>query len=207
MTASGPRRTATPAEAHAAQLTQRMLREELPRVRAAALSWRNALAGLIAGLVGFGLIRGRSEIDDLASPWAAVVGLLLLAALVAGGIGAVCLLSAAHGRPAVVTVEVQTPDVVRDHAEALRAVRALRLGVVLVFTCAGLLVAAVGVTWYGPAASGSLLEVQTPTGPFCGGVARIRAGLLTLHTDVGNVDVDLQAVTGIRAVATCPSPA
>ncbi|KJE22157.1 hypothetical protein FF36_03589 [Frankia torreyi] len=205
MTATGADRRATPADAHAAQLTRRMLREELPRVRAAALSWRNALAGLVAGLVGFGLIRGRSEIDDLAAPWAAVVGILLLAALMAGGAGAVCLLSAAHGRPSIVPVDALNSEVVRTHAEALRAVRALRLGVVLVFACAGLLVAAVGVTWYGPPASGSLLDVQAPAGLVCGGVVRVHAGLLTLRTAVGDVDVDLRTVTAIQSVAACPA--
>jgi hypothetical protein len=133
-----------------AQARQALLSSELPRVRAAAGSWRNGLAGLLGALAGFGLVRGRDDVATLAAPWAGVAGALLLAALLAGALGAVALLRAAHGRPVVVRAQDVLPAVVADHEEALQAARALRLGIALVFACTLLFVAAVGLTWYCP---------------------------------------------------------
>ena len=59
--------------------------DELPRIRATALAWRNGLAALLAGLIGFGLIKGRSDIGQLQPPWQLVVGGLLVLSLLAGG--------------------------------------------------------------------------------------------------------------------------
>ena len=49
-----------------AQAVQRMLRDELTVVRAAATAWRNGLAGLLAAMLGFSLVKGRSDIGTLA---------------------------------------------------------------------------------------------------------------------------------------------
>ncbi|MFD8743443.1 hypothetical protein ACFV01_10335, partial [Streptomyces sp. NPDC059616] len=89
----------TPADRLAARHHRALLRRELPRVRESALAWRNGLAALLAGLVGFGLLRGRSDIGSLAAPYAVTVGLVLLLALLCGGAGGLSLLRAAHGRP------------------------------------------------------------------------------------------------------------
>jgi hypothetical protein len=63
-------------------------------VRAAALAWRNGLAALLAGIIGFSLVRGRSDIGGLADPYGVVVGALLLGALVIGIVAALYLLRA-----------------------------------------------------------------------------------------------------------------
>jgi hypothetical protein len=57
-----PGPSATPADLRAAQERERLLRSELPRVRAAAAAWRNGLAGLLAALAGFGFIKGQSDL-------------------------------------------------------------------------------------------------------------------------------------------------
>src|SRR5512142_960470 len=91
---------AEPATGHdlrAAQQQQRLLKTELPRVREAATAWRNGLGALLAALIGFGLVKGRSDVGQLAPGWAAAVGVVLLLALAAGAIGALLLLRAAHG--------------------------------------------------------------------------------------------------------------
>lgn len=206
MTGLSPGGEASLADGRAAQLTQRLFRDELARVRAAALAWRNALAGLLVGLVGFGLVRGRSDVGDLAAPWDVVVGFLLLAALLAGAGGALRLLSAAHGRPVAVLRRTLGSELARTHAEAIRAAAALRQGIVLVFGCAALLVAAVALTWYGPARGQPQLTVILPAGPVCGEVVRLGSGRLTLRTDAGEVEVDLRTATGLRPVTTCPPP-
>ncbi|MET8367134.1 hypothetical protein ABZU53_26600 [Micromonospora sp. NPDC005194] len=142
---------ATVADLHRAQQLAGLLRGELERVRAAAVAWRNGLGGLLVALVGFSLIRGRTDVTTLAAGWGALVGVLLLAALAAGVAGALALLRAAHGRLTVTPVAALPPAPLGDHLEALAAVRSLRTGVGLVLLCTALLVAAVGVTWYAPA--------------------------------------------------------
>jgi hypothetical protein len=144
----GPPPTVT--DLHRAQQLSGLLRGELDRVRGAALAWRNGLGGLLVALLGFGLVRGRTDVTTLAPGWAAAVGLLLLAAVGVGAAGALALLRAAHGRLTVAPVATLAPSPLADHQEAVAAARALRTGVVLVLLCAGLLVAAVGVTWYAP---------------------------------------------------------
>jgi hypothetical protein len=126
-----PGPAATPADRHYARTTQDAVRQELTRVRASALAWRNGVAALLAGLLGFGLIKGRSDIGELASPFDVLVGLLLFGALLTGTVAALLLLRAAHGRPATTRIaEAQRSPIGLEHAEALSAARALRSGLV-----------------------------------------------------------------------------
>ncbi|MGW1957010.1 hypothetical protein ACWCPI_30370 [Streptomyces sp. NPDC001920] len=199
---------AGPADQVAARQDYQLVKDSLPRVRAAALAWRNGVGALLAGLIGFGLLKGRTDVRQLASPYDAVVGLLLLVALLAGTAAAVLLLRAAHGRPAATTVEEYRAHsggsaLGADHTEALRAAGALFWGVVLSLSCTALLVTAVGVTWYGPAKKGPVIEVTTPAGARCGEVVRMTAGRLTLKTDSGEVTIDLTRSDGLRAVDSC----
>jgi hypothetical protein len=142
---------ATPLDLHQALLRERLARTELDRVRQAAHAWRNGLAGLLAAVVGFSLIKGRSDIGELTSAASVAVGVILSAALVVGTGAALALLYAAHGRPSVRVLESASEVVLADHRDALSAARALRRGIVLSLTCGALLATAVGVTWYGPA--------------------------------------------------------
>lgn len=186
----------------------RVVTEELPRVRAAALAWRNGVAGLLAGMVGFSLIRGRSDVTALEQPYAAIVGVLLLLALILGGGAAFLLLRAAHGRPAAVALRQADGSgstvMGLDHAEALAAARALRAGLTLALVAAGLLCAAVAITWYGPvASSGPQLEVLLPTGPVCGTVVEVSGGSLILDTEHGRVAVPLGQALSLHPVPEC----
>ncbi len=125
---------ADPADQVAARQDYQLVKDSLPRVRAAALAWRNGVGALLAGLIGFGLLKGRTDVGQLASPYDVVVGLLLLAALLAGTAAAALLLRAAHGRPAATTVAEYRAHsggsaLGADHTEALRAAGALLWGV------------------------------------------------------------------------------
>ncbi|MDK0520683.1 hypothetical protein [Streptomyces sp. ML-6] len=206
--APGP--AGTPADRLAARHHRALLRRELSRVRESALAWRNGLAALLAGLVGFGLLRGRSDIGSLAAPYAAAVGAVLLLALLCGAAGGLSLLRAAHGRPAAPggTDALRLDHVAADHTEALRAARALARGVPLTLCCAALLTAAVGITWYGPPKEGPRVSVTTPDGTVCGEPLRTAGGRMTLRTDAGRVTADLGRATAVRAVTSCaPLPA
>ena len=144
---------AKPADRLAAKAVRALEADELTRVRAGALAWRNGLGALLAGLIGFGLVKGRTDIGQLSAGYAAVVGVLLLAALITGGIGAVLLMRAAHGRPYSSSLpKASGGDLVgsarRIETDATQI--ALQGGVMAAFACMTLLTAAVAVTWYGP---------------------------------------------------------
>lgn len=202
---------ATPHDGLVAEAQLRVLTDELPRIRATGLAWRNGLAALLAGLVGFGLIKGKSDVGQLASPWGGVVGGLLGLSLVAGAIGAALLLRAAHGPPwaistqSVVNDAVEDPAGEADRAEALDSAQALGRGVALVYLCAAFLVAAVGLSWYGPAKDSASLLVVTHDGDLCGKVVQLADGVLTLKTDSGQVGISMTQATGISAVDHCPA--
>ncbi|MER6348753.1 hypothetical protein ACWC10_04640 [Streptomyces sp. NPDC001595] len=201
----GPAR-ATPADLLRAQHRERLLRDELPRVREAATAWRNGLGVLLAGLGAFGLVKGRSDVGQLASAWSVAAGALLGGALLAGATGALLLLRAAHGRPAVLPVGELPPHPIAERREAGAAARALRIGIACTLGCATLLVTAVGITWYGPGRTGPRLTVVTPSGSLCGSVIRAGGGTLELATPLGEMTVRLDEVQALRPVAACPPP-
>jgi hypothetical protein len=194
---------ATHADLRAAQERDHLLRTELPRVREAATAWRNGLGALLVGLIGFGLVKGRSDISQIDADWATAVGLLLLAALLVGTYGALKLVRAAHGSALRRLAPVRQPARVADHLEAIAAADALRLGVCATVGCTALLVLAVGATWYGPERDSPSLRVETPAGPVCGSVVRLGGGILTLKTSAGERKVDMRAAQGLQAGGTC----
>ncbi|MGI5499362.1 hypothetical protein [Lentzea sp. CA-135723] len=201
---------AQPRDRRAAKLTRTLLTDELARVRAAALAWRNGLGALLAGLIGFGLLKGRTEVTQLKPGVAALAGALLLAALIFGAIAAVLMMRAAHGRPHAVSLttvlsDEDDPALIGRLAEADGSQRALSRGVVLSFVCAVFLVAAVAVTWYGPAKDGPRIEVRTVNGSVeCGEAVTTASGSLTLKTARGQVTVDLSRAGSVTAVDSCP---
>jgi hypothetical protein len=148
--AISPGGAATQADLLMARVHRRLLRAELPWIRAAATAWRNGLAGLLAAIAGFSLIRGRSDIRELAPAWGVFVGLVLLATLLSGVAAAFSLIRAASGRPSLTPLEKLPPAMPYEYIEARKALRALRRGIGLSLCCAALLAAAVAITWYGP---------------------------------------------------------
>ncbi|MGW2571655.1 hypothetical protein [Streptomyces sp. NPDC001537] len=194
---------ATTTDLRRAQYRDSVVRSELRRVRTAALAWRNGLGALLAGLVGFGLVKGRSDVSTLAGPVAAMVGLLLLLALTSGTVGALKLLHAAHGRPRVVALNALLPEAVAQHRDALDAARNLRQGIVATLVCVALLVVAVAVTWYGPAKGDPLLRLTTSDTTVCGSAARVTARGMVLMTGEGEVIIPLGTVRSVTPVETC----
>ncbi|MFI0718270.1 hypothetical protein [Streptomyces sp. NPDC021224] len=196
-------RPATPGDLARALHRDRLLRSELDRVRSAAVAWRNGLGALLAGLIGFGLIRGRSDIGELTPTTGVWVGVLLLAALLVGATGGLMLLRAAHGHPHAVATARLPPAAVLDHQEAVTSARLLRAGTAATLTCAALLAAGVALTWYGPSRAESLQIEQSDGTTLCGQVIRAADGTLVLHTPSGDRTVDLRATVGLRAVPSC----
>ncbi|MFJ6661638.1 hypothetical protein ACIQNG_35605 [Streptomyces sp. NPDC091377] len=195
---------ATPADLLSARDRDHLLRTELTRVREAAVAWRNGLGGLLAALIGFSLIKGRADIGQLAPGWAVVVGVLLLTALLAGAVGALLLIRAAHGRrPRIASANTVPPGRAADHLEALAAATVLRRGVTLTLVCTAFLVAAVATTWYGPERGKPALRITTPGGTVCGSVIRVDRGTLVLKTADGEIATDLTTASALQAVEKC----
>ncbi|MFG2775099.1 hypothetical protein [Streptomyces sp. NPDC048350] len=197
-------RAANSSDLQRAREQRETLREAVPRVRAAALAWRNGLGALLGGLVGFGLITGRSDIGQLADRWAVAVGVLLLAALTCGAIGATQILLAAHGRPRVVDLHTLPPRALQEQQEAIDDAARLRRGIVFTFLCTALLVAAVGTTWYGPAKKDGLMRFDAPGVKVCGTVKGLKAGEVVVKTNDGEVVVTLSTLMSMAPVDDCP---
>ncbi|MGY1577249.1 hypothetical protein [Streptomyces sp. MN13] len=207
-----PGPTPSAAQLRRARAVRRALGRELERVREVAVAWRNGLGAILAGLVGFSLIKGRSDVGQLAPGWSAAAGLLLLAALGVGGAGALCLLRAAHGRLYARWLseadEVSgRPLEVEDHDEALASARILRTGIALTCLCTALLVSAVGVTWYAPPKSPPGLVVRQGATSLCGEVVSARRGTVVLKVDGVATPVDLSRADSVTPVTSCPAPA
>ena len=151
---------------------------ELDRIRVRALAWRNGLGALLAGLIGFSLIKGRSDVTELRPSFAVWVGVLLLLALLVGGVAAVLIIRAAHGRPFARSLRKLggggDPIDAARWAEIHGSERALWYGVLLSFSCVVLLVGAVGLTWYGPPKDKPRLEIRLIGGTrYCGEVVAV----------------------------------
>ena len=184
---------------------------ELDRIRVRALAWRNGLGALLAGLIGFSLIKGRSDVTELRPSFAVWVGVLLLLALLVGGVAAVLIIRAAHGRPFARSLRKLggggDPIDAARWAEIHGSERALWYGVLLSFSCVVLLVGAVGLTWYGPPKDKPRLEIRLIGGTrYCGEVVAVAGGRLTLKTTLGQVAVDLTQADGMAPVDSCSPP-
>ena len=196
---------ATPDDLRAAQERDRLLSTELPRVRSAAAAWRNGLAGLLTALAGFSLIKGQSDISQLAVTWAIGAGVALLAAFLAGAAGALLLIRAANGQPAITHVRRLLTRTAADHEEALAAASALRGGIALTLACSAFLVTAVGLAWYAPPRIPGL-QVTTPAGTLCGSLLQLSEGKLMIDTATGAVTLNQTQPSTVQPVDGCPSP-
>ena len=206
---SGPRivsgRIGTPGERRLALVMQDGAEREIAAVRARAQGWAKGAAGVTVGILGFGLIKGRTDVGVLATTPGIAVGILLLAALSLGGLAAYLFVRAAYGRPAAVRLTTLESLVEAQHLEAARSTRALRVGFAATATALSLLVAGVAVTWYGPAADGPRTVVYVePNRSLCGHVEKVFEGELLLRTSAGVVPVKLDSVIALGAVDVCP---
>jgi hypothetical protein len=156
-------RKATEEEVSYALRRAALLSGELQLVRSTALAWRNGAAAGVAGLLGFGLIRGRSDIADLARPFSIAAGCLLMLAIGAGGFSAFLFLRAAHGGLSEVPIDASEEE--WDHLEAQASLSAVKRGIRFLILGLALLFMSVAFTWYGPPAEGPYLRIATRTAP------------------------------------------
>jgi hypothetical protein len=145
---------ADPSEDHALSLAVRAYTaDELREVRETAANWRTALAAMLTLVTAVSVIRGRDTIVDLVPGARVLVGVLLLLAVVAACVGAFLASRSAFGLPKEEQAVRSITDLVAaERARVHRAVRDLRAAIVLTFVTLALIVASVGVVWYGPTA-------------------------------------------------------
>jgi hypothetical protein len=207
-----PHHSATPLNRQDALNTYLVVSQELPAVRAMADSWRKGIAGLLIAVVGFTLIRGRADLNQLSSGWAIAVAALLCGVLVVGGFAAYQILGAAHGYPRPVPINTgQRTDKtsakpMTSHDLAMRSLSGLRQGVLAAVLAAILMVAAIALTWFAPAKqSARLLVIDGAGAVMCGAVEQTDRGRVTLQTATGTVVIDLAGATNVAPVDECPA--
>ncbi|MER6560686.1 hypothetical protein ABT300_23730 [Streptomyces sp. NPDC001027] len=145
--------------------------------------------------------------DSSPSGWSVAAGVLLVAALSVGAVGAFCLLRAAHGRPYACRLSATDdatgrPVEVEDHDEALASACVLRAGITLTCLCTALLVTAVGLTWYVALRGPPGLMIRQGTTTLCGEVVSARRGMVKI--DGVAMTVALSRAESVTPVASCP---
>jgi hypothetical protein len=186
-----------------------LVANQLTDVRKTAENWRNGLVALIGLIATFSAVKGSSDFSGLAR-WAVdSVGVLLSLALVSGIFGAWKSLAAAYGTPSVITLE---------QFRALGGVNGFHLDLAGKTICnlhwarratiaTVILVAlAVGLTWYGPRSSSTILNVERNSLPsVCGKLVSSQDGEIDVKpSGAGAVRIHMTDVTAMHAVDDCP---
>jgi hypothetical protein len=182
------------AEAHAAELTD---------VRAAASKWQAGLAALTGGITLFGVVKSRSDLSSLASPFPAIAGVLLAAGLALSVAGGLYALRAANGMPQLFFTSDLDFDA-DDHRRAKSARGHLQTAVRCAVASLLAFAAALAIVWYAPSSDGPRLKVIPIDGDAaCGSVTSISGTSLALKTSDGPQNFDLTNLRGLSPVSTC----
>lgn len=184
-----------------AQSAERARRQsaELILTRERAANWSKGVGALLVAALAFSLIKGRDDLTSLDPRWAAGVGICLVVATVLATIAAYKLFRASYGPLAALS------DSVTDHQEATSTMRSLGWGLGLSVLAFAALLGAVGATWYGPDAEGPRVSVTGEDGTvWCGEPKETDNGTITLSVKGQQMDFDLDALSRIEAVDTCP---
>ena len=170
---------------------------ELTTVRSRAANWSKGIGALLIAALAFSLVRGRSDLTGLDPRWAIVVGVFLVSAVLVAAVAAALLFRASYGPLG--------PTTSPDHTESRRTMRALAWGLGLSCAAFALLLAAVAVTWYGPAADGPALRVIDAQGTdWCGTAVSSGGGAVVLQVSGQEIAVDLSSASMVSPVESCP---
>jgi hypothetical protein len=185
-----------------------LVASQLPDVRRSAENWRNGLVALTGAIAAFSIIKGPEDVGGL-DDWAAyTVGVLLLFAFACAIFGAWKALDAAYGTPSIITrerlrslggIDGYNLDLAARSAAHLRRARLATIATLI------LLVAALGLTWYGPRTASVYLHVERKELPgVCGKLLSSEQGYLDLQPPGSDaVRVTLADALKVRAVEEC----
>lgn len=182
---------------------------QLTDMRKTAESWRTGLVALIGLITTLSLVKGPEDVNGLDQGVAYAVGLLLLLALACAAVGAWTSLTAAYGRPSIMTREAfhdlggidgYRLEMARKSASNLRLAQVATVAT-LIF-----LALAVGLTWYGPRFTSVTLYVESKSRPnICGKLMSSRDGYMVLKPSASQaVRVDMPDLAKVTAVEKCP---
>lgn len=155
----------------------------MPRVRQAAHDWRNGAGALVAGILSFSLIKGKSDLAEVAEGWAVFAGALLALSLLLGLSASFLILRASHGLPLFISVDNAQTSEVREYLEAIRSTGYLRLGIKVLTASLFSLAFSVAVVWYAPEREQDKLVLATPAGSVCGTILMSAEGSITILTE------------------------
>jgi hypothetical protein len=182
---------------------------QLDSIRKTAESWRNGLAGILATLAGFTLIKGPSELSGLDHPADYVVGGLLLLALAVALFGAWMSLTAAYGNPAAISREEfrrQGGIIGYRLTLASRSMCKLRAARVATIFTVILVAAAIALTWYGPRSDSPVVTAErSAQAAICGRFIASDNGNIDIKpADAAPLRLRLADVTKLTVAAKCP---
>src|SRR5215203_3287062 len=190
-----------PADIKFAEQAEELRNTELERVRQTAENWRTGLAGLLALIATVSVVKGRDTITDLALLWKVLVGVFLLAALICAAVGAYYALRAAYGWP-----EHVPTDQLRKwrYQRSEDAVDDLGRARTLTFITLGLLVVAIGLTWYGPTDPPAFVNAAWADETVCGKLIDSNETELLIKIDEDvTKQVPLDALKSLSVVEEC----
>ena len=189
-----------------AQRAQQLRFTQLDVARRQAETWRTGLTGVTALLGAVLIVKGRTDIADLAPPYPAILLALFgiaLAAFVIATLQAIRAASRTPGDECLLTGEDLERWTEAEVHQIQRAIRTARL-----LTIAGVcsLAAGAGTTWLAPARSPALptVRVQSSQGQYCGRLSQIGSDTLKISGPTGYYLVPLTSVVRVDAVASCP---
>jgi len=127
-----------------------MRAHELNAVRSQADSWRNGLGALIGITTTAAAFAGPADVKALALTPRVLVAMLLLLGIISSTTGGCLAMRAAHGFPARRQAEVTLDGLLAlEQVRLRRACSDLRLTVFLALFSLAMVVAAIGVVWFG----------------------------------------------------------
>jgi hypothetical protein len=206
--------------------------ESLPNIRATAKQWAASI-GAVTGVFGLvALIKGREDIGELGEWWARIVYVLILLALLAALGAIVSAALAAQGTPQELGSPASKwrklwlkragvenmPETLPPSGAGLRvyynvepriALLQLRLSRQLAVAAALLTMAAIGITWLGPAEEASaakVLVVKTDGSFACGDLTSGKASTVNVLAKKGAMptEISIADVLAVHSVAKCP---
>lgn len=188
-----------------AEQVQELQRTELENVREHALNWRNGLVGVIGLVTAVSVVKGRDTITELARTTQVVIGLLLLASLVAASVGAFLSLRAAYGFPRSRPLDADPVRFAEQRrTRARQASRDLVLAVVCTALTLAALVTAIAVTWYARTYPPAFVEVTDEgSATTCGELLEASGTRMVLRVSGARVVLEQEEVARFRLVRSC----
>jgi len=189
-----------------AQKAQQLRFSQLDVARRQAEAWRTGLAGITALFGAVLIIKGRSDVAGLASPYPVILVTfytLTLIILTAATLIAIRAASGAPGDECLLTGEDLEVWTVHEVANVQRAIRT---AAVLTVIAVCMLAIGAGTAWLAPAKASPQLNVLIGSGQgkFCGQLSQLGDNTIIIKSVLGTSVIPLNSVKYFTTVTSCP---